>query len=88
MQWVKVQFKSACNESPVSHLKLAVLQIPVADLLSSASAVVECVAEDDHDATSSEFEAKTESGEVAAYSANDPLLIVSSREENEMENVI
>jgi len=46
------------------------------------------VAEDDRDATSTEYEAETESGEVAADSTNDPLMIVSSREENEMENVI
>ena len=78
---MKVQFKSACNESPVSHLKLAVLQIPVADVLSSASAVVECVAEDDRDATTTGLEAETESIEVAANSAND-LVIVSSHKEN------
>ena len=58
----------------------------MADVLSSAAAVAECVAEDDRDATTTGLEAETESIEVAANSAND-LVIVLSQEENELENV-
>ena len=53
----------------------------MADVLSSAAAVAECVAEDDRDATKTGLEEETESIEVAANSAND-LVIVSSHKEN------
>ena len=72
-------------------MKHVVLQIPFADGLLLSAAVAECVVEDDRDATSTAFEAETESNDVAAYSANDPVMpplpIVSSRGENEMENL-
>jgi len=80
------QFKSACNESSVYHLKHDVLQIPVADVLPLAAVAAECGAEDDRDARTTEFEAETESSEVASDSANDPV-IVSSQKENKLKNV-
>ena len=62
IQREKLQFKSACNESSINHLKHDVLQIPVADVLPLAAAdIAECGAEDDRDATTAEFEAETES---------------------------